>query len=158
MCFMSSWATPNRRTLVNFAESVITVFERHIQTLPSDCESGGLLLGTVHGSNIMVIEATVPTAWDKRFQYLFERMPFGHRSIAQARWEASGGTVRYLGEWHTHPQDYPCPSGLDRSEWNKLSSKRADGRPMLAIIVGCKSLYIELVPHAGIGPMMTTLE
>ena len=77
MHFMNSWATPDRRVLVNFAESVIAIFDRHIQALPSDCEAGGLLLGTVHGSNIMVVEATVPTTWDKRFQYLFERMPFG---------------------------------------------------------------------------------
>ncbi len=158
MHFMNSWATPDRRVLVNFEESVIAIFDRHIQALPSDYEAGGLLLGTVHGSNIMVVEATVPTVWDKRFQYLFERLPFGHSSIAQARWEGSGGTVRYVGEWHTHPQDRPRPSGLDRDEWNKLSRKRADGRPMLAVIVGRKSLYVELVPHAGIGSVMTTME
>ncbi|NCN65893.1 MAG: hypothetical protein GW908_00520 [Thiomicrospira sp.] len=155
---MNSWATPDRRILVNFAEPVMALFEYHTQTLPSDCEAGGLLLGTVHGSNISVIEATVPTAWDKRFQYLFERMPFGHRTIAQARWKASGGTVRYLGEWHTHPQDYPRPSGIDRIEWNKLSRKRADDRPMLAVIVGRKNLYVELVPRAGIGSVLTSLK
>ena len=103
------------------------------------------MLGTVHGSNIIVVEATAPTIRDKRFQYLFERMPFGHSSIARARWRGSRGTVRYVGEWHTHPQDYPRPSGLDRTEWNKLSRKRADGRPMLAVIVGRKDLYVELV-------------
>ena len=83
---------------------------------------------------------------------------FGHSSIAQARWEGSGGTVRYVGDWHTHPQDRPRPTGLDRTEWNKLSCKRADGRPMLAVIVGRKSLYVELVPHAGGGSVMTTME
>lgn len=158
MYFMNSWATPDRRILVNFAEPAITIFESHVQALPSDYEAGGLLLGTIHGSNIMVVEATVPTTWDKRFQYLFVRMPFGHSSIAQSRWKASGGKVRYVGEWHTHPQDYPSPSGIDRTEWNKLSCKRVDGRPMLAVIVGRKSLYVELVPHAGIGPVMTTME
>ena len=158
MYFMNSWATTDRRILVNFAEPAITIFESHVQALPSDYEGGGLLLGTIHGSNIMVLEATVPTILDKRFQYLFERIPFGHSSIAQSRWKASGGKVRYVGEWHTHPQDYPSPSGIDRTEWNKLSCKRADGRRMLAVIVGRKSLYVELVPHAGIGPVMTTME
>lgn len=158
MYFMNSWATSDRRVLVNFAEPVIAVFESLTQTLPSDSEAGGLLLGTVHSSNIMVIEATAPTARDKRFQCLFERMPFGHSSIARERWRVSRGTVRYVGEWHTHPQDYPRPSGLDRTEWNKLSRKRADGRPMLAVIVGRKSLYVELVPHSGIGSVMTNVE
>lgn len=158
MHFMNSWATPDRRILVSLAESAIAVFEGHMQAQPADCEAGGLLLGTIHGSNIMVAEATAPTLWDKRLQYLFERMPFGHSSIALARWKASGGTVRYIGEWHTHSQDHPSPSGLDRTEWNKLSRKRADGRPMLAVIVGRKSLYIELVPHAGVGPVMSPME
>ena len=116
---MNSWATPDQRVLLSLAEPVIKVSQRHIQARPSDCEAGGLLLGTVHGSSLAVTEATVPTIWDKRLQYFFERMPFGHSSIAQARWLSSGGKVRYVGEWHTHPQDYPCPSGLDRTEWNK---------------------------------------
>ena len=158
MPFMTSWATPDQRVLLSLAEPVIAVFQRHIQALPSDCEAGGLLLGTVHGSSLAVTEATVPTAWDKRLKYFFERMPFGHSSIAQARWKTSGGMVRYVGEWHTHPQNYPCPSGLDRTEWNKLSRKRADGRLMLAVIVGRKDLYVELVPHAGIGPVMTPMD
>lgn len=158
MPFMTSWATPDQRVLLSLAEPVIAVFQRHIQARPSDCEAGGLLLGTVHGSSLAVTEATVPTTWDTRLQSFFERMPFGHSSIAQARWKASSGMVRYLGEWHTHPQDYPYPSGLDRTEWNKLSRKRSDGRPMLAVIVGRKGLYVELVPHAGIGSMMAPMD
>lgn len=155
---MNSWATSDQRVLLNFAEPVIAVFRHYIQALPLDCEAGGLLLATVHGSSLAVTEATVPTTWDKRLHYFFERMPFGHRSIAQARWKTSGGVVRYVGEWHTHPQDYPYPSGLDRTEWNKLSRKRADGRPMLAVIVGRKGLYVELVPHTGIGQMMKPMD
>ena len=158
MPFINSWATPDRRVLLSLAEPVIATLDSHIQVRPSDCEAGGILLGTVHGSNIAVAEATVPTTWDKRLRFFFERMPFGHSSIAHARWNASRGTVRYVGEWHTHPQDYPRPSALDRIEWNKLSRTRADGRPMLAVIVGRKGLYVELVPHAGTGPVMTPME
>ena len=107
----------------------------------------------------MIMEqATVPTAWDKRFRYLFERMSFGHEAIALARWTASQGTIRYLGEWHTHPEDHPHPSGLDRSEWSRLSAKRRDKRSMLAVIVGRKSLYAELVPRSGRGSVFTPVE
>lgn len=157
MSFINSWATPDRRILLSLADSVMVVFESHIQTQPLDREAGGLLLGSVHSSNIAVIEATNPTIWDKRLRYFFERMSFGHSSTARARWKASGGIIRYLGEWHTHPEDYPRPSKLDREEWAKLSRTRADGRPMLAVIVGRKGLYVELVPHAGIGPVMTPM-
>lgn len=154
MPFVNSWATMDRRVLLSLADPVLSVFQQHLQARPTDNEAGGLLLGTVHGSNIALAEGTVPTVRDKRRRYLFERMPFGHRSIAKGRWRASGGTMRYLGEWHTHPQDYPSPSSLDRAEWAELSRKRADGRPLLAIIVGRKGLYIELVPHGGPGPVL----
>lgn len=143
---------------MNLTAPAIAVLEHHIQSRDTDTEAGGLLLGTVHGSNIAVSEATAPTRWDKRFRYLFERMPFGHASLARRRWKASGGNVRYVGEWHTHPQDYPAPSSLDRTEWTKLARKRADGRPMLAVIVGRKGLYVELVPQFGAGSVMAPIE
>lgn len=154
---MSSWATPDRRVLVSLSDAVLTVFEQHVQ---DDCgfESGGILIGSVHGPNIAVCEATTPTQWDKRFRFLFERMPFDHSFIARARWRASDGKARYLGEWHTHPQDLPAPSRMDRVEWNALSRKRADGRPMLAIIVGRRCFYMELVPREGVGSILRQVE
>lgn len=158
MQFMSSWATDDKRTLLHFSESTLETFCRHIQGRDVDREAGGLLLGSVHGAHMLIEQATVPTAWDKRFRYLFERMPFGHETIALSRWTESQGTVRYLGEWHTHPQDDPNPSGLDRSEWNRLSAERQDKRPMLAVIVGRKTLYVELVPSSGHGLVLTPVE
>lgn len=158
MRFMNSWATDDRRVLLNFSNSVIEIFLQHIQAKDSDSEAGGLLLGTVHGSGMLITGATIPTAWDRRFRYLFERSPLGHDAIVKAFWKASQGTIRYLGEWHTHPEDYPHPSVLDRSEWNQLSSKRKDKRPLLTVIVGRKGLYVELVPNVGRGPVMTPIE
>jgi hypothetical protein len=99
---------------------------------------------------MLIEQATVPTVQDKRFSCLFERMPFGHETIDLARWTTSQGTIRYLG--HTHPEDYP--SGLDRTEWNLLAVKRCDKRPVLAVIVGRKSLYVELVPSSGQGSVL----
>lgn len=154
MQFVSAWATPDKRILVSLSETVTEIFQGHIQTARDDREAGGLLLGSVHGVNIAISEATVPTSWDKRLRHLFERMPMGHKAVAEARWLESGGTVRYLGEWHTHPEDHPCPSGIDRSEWKKLVRKRVDRRPLLAIVVGRKSLHVELVEDNGFGPVL----
>jgi integrative and conjugative element protein (TIGR02256 family) len=158
MQFMSSWATDDKRTLLHFSESTMETFCRHVQASDADYEAGGLLLGSVHGSHMLIEQATIPTARDKRFRYLFERMPFGHQAIALSRWMASHGTVRYLGEWHTHPENHPHPSGLDRSEWGQLAAKRRDKRPMLAVIVGRKSLYVELVPSSGYGWALAPVE
>ena len=155
---MNSWATEDRKTLVHLSKTTLENFEHHIQTKESDCEAGGLLLGSVHGTHMLIEQATIPTTWDLRFRYLFERMPFGHEAIARSRWAASEGTVRYLGEWHTHPEDHPSPSGLDRSEWNNLSTDRQDKRPLLVVIVGRQDLYIELVPSSGRGSMLQCIE
>lgn len=151
---MSSWATEDRRVLLYFSADVLETFRQHIQSEDFESEAGGILLGTVHGNNMLITATTIPTIWDKRSRYFFERLSFGHDAIALARWKASQGTVRYLGEWHTHPEYYPSPSDLDRSEWNHLSSRRQDKRPMLAVIVGRKNLYVELVPDSGPGPVM----
>jgi integrative and conjugative element protein (TIGR02256 family) len=144
--------------LLHFSESTLVTFLGHIQVNDSDCEAGGLLLGSVHGTHMLIEQATIPTAWDRRFRCLFERMPFGHEAIALTRWAASQGTIRYLGEWHTHPEDHPNPSGLDRSEWNRLSAKRLDKRAMLVVIIGRKSLYVELVPSSGQGPVLLPVD
>lgn len=155
---MSSWAADDKRILLNFSKSTLVTFCQHVQASDFDCEAGGLLLGSVHGNHMLIEEATVPTVWDKQFRYLFERMPFGHEAIAMSRWMASQGVIRYLGEWHTHPEDYPHPSALDRLEWTRLSAKRRDKRFMLAVIVGRKALYVELVPSLGRGLVLTPLE
>lgn len=158
MQFMSSWATDDRKTLLHLSASTLEIFCQHIQVGDADCEAGGLLLGSVHGGHMLIEQATVPTARDNRSRCGFERKPFGHGAIALARWTASQGTIRYLGEWHTHPEDHPHPSGLDKSEWNRLSAKRLDKRPMLAVIVGRKALYVELVPNLSRGSVLTPVE
>ena len=125
MPFMSSWATNEKRTLLHFSDSSLEIFRQHVQLRDFDCEAGGLLLGSVHGAHIFIEQATAPTAWDTRLRNLFERMPFGHEAIALSRWIASQGAVRYLGEWHTHPEEHPHPSGLD--DRNGASYQRSAG-------------------------------
>ena len=95
---MSAWGMRDHKTLVHFSDDTLAVFRQHIQREATDAEAGGLLLGTVHGNHMLIKQATIPTKWDRRFRTLFERMPFGHQAIALARWNASNGTVRYLGE------------------------------------------------------------
>lgn len=154
MQFVSGWSTPDKRTLVNFDGKVLDVFRQHIQHLGSDAEAGGLLLGEVRGGHLNLVEATFPTADDLRSRYSFERLPQGHAEAAQKMWSESHGTVRYLGEWHSHPQDLPIPSDIDRTEWARLAAERRDKRPFLAVIVGRRGLHVELVPTIGHGRVL----
>lgn len=148
MQYVSDWATENQGLLLNFSDSVLQVFSEHVQTGLKP-ESGGILLGTVHERGLLVTTATGPTKLDRQFQFLFERSPFGHRAVARRKWRQSGGLVRYIGEWHTHPQSIPRPSAIDLDEWRKLAIVRADGRPLLAVIVGHHGLHVELASGNG---------
>jgi integrative and conjugative element protein (TIGR02256 family) len=143
MRHVSDWTLADGSLLLNFSDEVRGVFERSVQVgdLP---ESGGVLLGTVHERGLLVTMATTPTRLDRQLRYFFERLPFGHRMVARRQWRQSAGTTRYIGEWHTHPQDIPVPSGIDLKEWRKLAHKRADKRPLLAVIVGRHGLHVEL--------------
>jgi integrative and conjugative element protein (TIGR02256 family) len=133
---------------LNFSDDVRGVFERNVQVgdLP---ESGGVLLGTIHERGLLVTVATTPTRLDRQFRYLFERLPFGHRAVAKRLWRSTGGTTRYIGEWHTHPQNIPTPSAIDQEEWRKLAKVRADKRPLLAVIVGRHTMHVELTHGNG---------
>ncbi|WP_235814811.1 Mov34/MPN/PAD-1 family protein [Pseudomonas syringae group genomosp. 3] len=119
MQFMSTWKDPSGELLVYFAPQVIAVFNRYIQG-EHDAEAGGILLGHVRGIHLEILEATVPTPKDRRLKYFFERLLHGHQGIAERRWRDSDGLVRYVGEWHTHPEDHPMPSGLDINEWGEM--------------------------------------
>lgn len=141
---MSNWATEDRKVLLHFSAKALDTFSRYVQSEDSSCEAGGILLGSVHGFNMLVDEATSPTIHDKRRRSFFERMPFGHDSIALSRWVNSGGVIRYLGEWHTHPEGYPTPSNLDKLEWRRVAATRQDMRPILTTIVGIKGMYVGL--------------
>lgn len=145
MQYIDCWRTANSENLLVLQPVVTDIFEEYAQRDPALPESGGILLGYVRGPHLDVIEATRPTASDQRFLSFFNRSPDGHRVIAERRWLESEGFVRYLGEWHTHPQDYPAPSYIDKKGWQKIAQKRADKRPLLAIIVGRKDLHVELI-------------
>lgn len=151
MQFVAEWSANQGRNLIYIHPAVLEVFRQYIQAGPSDLEAGGLLLGYVRGSHLEIVEATVPTRFDRRFRTFFERMCDLHERIAKKRWVDSSGLVRYIGEWHTHPQDYPSPSGTDLIEWRKLALKRNDERPVLGLIVGRKTLYLECMPCVGEG-------
>ncbi|EZQ19373.1 hypothetical protein CF98_02665 [Halopseudomonas bauzanensis] len=149
MRFLTTWGAVNSDGLVYFAPAVIEVFERYVQG-ELNMEAGGILLGHVRGIHVEIIEATVPTPKDQRLKYFFERMLHGHQWIAEKRWRDSNKLIRYLGEWHTHPEDLPTPSELDINEWQRLAKRRRDGRPMLAAIVGRKDLRVEYMCSSGV--------
>lgn len=93
----------------------------HDQTRSNATEAGGILMGHRAGGHIHVISATGPLQNDKRTRLSFDRLDAGHQQIAHDSWASSGGSIDYVGDWHTHPQDIPIPSQKDYIEWKKLT-------------------------------------
>lgn len=126
---------------------VLAVFWKYRQRFFWQPESGGILLGRRRGKHLEVLLATEPSSHDKRSTYSFLREAFGHAEVAQQAWLRGERQIDYLGEWHTHPQTVPIPSGIDRAEWCKLVLQRPDKTTLLTVLVGTKELRVELVDH-----------
>jgi len=111
---------------------VLKVLEYYRQLNPNDKEAGGILIGSYRNRHIHVVKATTPGIRDTRSRYGFHRRSLKHQTIALSAWLGSSSTLTFIGEWHTHPEDYPAPSRIDIDEWKKHAQKQ----PLIMIIEG----------------------
>lgn len=123
---------------------VIQTIFAYRQLRDSDTEAGGVLLGLRRGDHLHVTALTCPSSRDKRSRFAFWRRRRYHQEEALKQWRASGGLVDYLGEWHTHLEMRPSPSGTDLREWRTLL-RHYEG-PLLFLIAGTRDFV-----WAGIG-------
>lgn len=117
---------------------------RHRQCNASDSESGGVLLGRVLLDGGTIVDAALgPNRADKRSRFYFDRDRRSAQTQVNEIWARSEGTKNYLGEWHTHPEDDPSPSLLDRMEWIRISrSVQSPKGSLIFIIVGRKTINV----------------
>lgn len=115
------------------------------QINPSDTEAGGILVGRVNkGSGNIIIEyCSNPLPEDKRTRLSFLRKDKRHIEFYTKLNEESKGIYAYMGEWHTHPEDYPNYSSIDLKNWKSIAKKmRISGKEYIHIIVGRKSFGV----------------
>lgn len=101
-------------------------------------ESAGVLIGERRGNHLVVCDLSEPGKGDISHRYMVNRKGKHHQAKVNSAYIKSGGTQNYLGEWHTHPEDFPAPSSTDKKSWEQNIKDRED---MLLIIVGRKSLW-----------------
>jgi integrative and conjugative element protein (TIGR02256 family) len=116
-----------------FEQHVLDGLSAHRQCRDEEPEAGGVLLGFRRGAHLHVVGFTPPQARDIRTRYSFHRSARGYQELARWAWKESGGHVDYLGEWHTHPEAQPAPSGIDLREWRIICTR---GSQKIFIIVG----------------------
>ncbi|PDS34685.1 hypothetical protein CO665_29465 [Rhizobium anhuiense] len=104
-----------------------------------ETEAGGILIGSYRGNHIHIHQCTVPLRKDLRKKYLFDRKDRGHQLAAMLAWTKSLGTETFVGEWHTHPEDFPVPSSIDRGTWREIIKRKEV--PVVFVILGRKGMW-----------------
>lgn len=128
-----------RRTVIDLVilpDGVRSALALQVRAKP-DVETGGILIGRLHGPRTLYVTAASPPgprARHGRFQFSRDT------SYAQAwldnRVRHSGGDQDYVGEWHVHPKLDAPPSLIDRgSLWKIAVSSRYHTRTPLLLIV-----------------------
>ncbi len=130
-------------SLIKVGSAPLREMLRFRQRDDTDPEAGGVLLGRlIDGARDVVIdEVTVPSRGDRRSHLRFFRSRRGAQRRIRAAWLESQQTQNYLGEWHTHPEDSPAPSGIDLADWARIvGQSRFDQEALIFLIVGRQGL------------------
>lgn len=124
-------------------QNVLDVIASFRQLKKEQNESGGILLGQVKENNIYILRNSIPTPFDSATRTSFVRNKKIAQIIIDYEFANSQNKTVYLGEWHTHPEDYPTPSFVDKEmisdqfKFNKLNEPW-----VLLLIQGRKGFYI----------------
>jgi integrative and conjugative element protein (TIGR02256 family) len=115
-------------------------------------EAGGILLGRIFpdSGDVHVDCVTTPNPSDQRSRFRFIRAAQPTQNAIESAWSESQGLQNYLGEWHTHPEDDPTPSSLDRRNWSRLARTATyEQAALFFIIVGRTSIRLWEVKRGG---------
>jgi integrative and conjugative element protein (TIGR02256 family) len=129
--------------VVTFSTAAVEVFDLYKQVEGSQPEGGGVLLGRMidGSSDIVVDQATKPNPADRRSRFSFIRKKQPAQEKVNRAWADSEGTSVYLGEWHSHPEDFPTPSSKDLRNWKRiLRDVKCDYDALFFLIIGRKDV------------------
>lgn len=145
---------PSARLLIDDAVVDVVMWNRQLKS--ADPEAGGILLGLRRDDHLHVTGLTTPCPVDKRWRMGFQRKDSSHQVKALAAWSESGGTVDYIGEWHSHPERHPSPSSIDAREWSSICLFQH--KPMVFLIAGTRTqLWIGVGDSSGVRQALTPL-
>ena len=137
---------------VVLTDDAIAAMIRHRQKSIKDKEAGGQLFARFEGNNTIIVEATEPKALDKRSRYGFIPSQWLQRQEIKSKYTQG---KHFVGDWHTHPQQVPSPSGDDKESMIDCFRKsRHELKAFLMVIVGTadppENLFVCLVDGSGI--------
>jgi integrative and conjugative element protein (TIGR02256 family) len=126
----------------------LNILEKFTQYSKKAPESGGVMMGKIINGQINVLKLSVPTALDKASRTNFERSKLGAQIILDYEFFNSNGQLTYLGEWHTHPEEFPTPSFTDLHMLkDQFKNNKLNTDFLMLLIKGTKGLYIRVIDH-----------
>jgi integrative and conjugative element protein (TIGR02256 family) len=133
------------------ANSVLRHLRLHRQTKLWHCEAGGQLFAVVSPLELYVCEATGPRPTDRRTRHGYKPDRKAEQVEIQER-HLRG--LQYVGDWHTHPESIPHPSGTDYSSMSDCFRKSKHAlNAFLLVIAGHgrfpRSLHLSLHDRHG---------
>jgi integrative and conjugative element protein (TIGR02256 family) len=121
-------------------------------------EAGGILLGRVYPSEVVVEVATTPVRGDRAGRFFFERHADSAQAAVVAAWTATAGERIYLGEWHSHPARAGEPSGRDRQMiLNNWRDAKMEIDFLLLVVLGRERDWIGAVDAGGLRQLRAAL-
>lgn len=125
--------------------NVVSLLDSHRQLRIGSTEAGGILLGRLlnNSDDAIIDRITEPGPGDERRRFSFKRGLRRSQESVNAVWHETSGSVNYLGEWHTHPEEIPTPSRVDIDDWVRIiKHARFESGFLIFIIVGTHAIKI----------------
>ena len=126
---------------VVFSNWMMKRIARIQKSVLTNYESGGVLFGVIRPGELTISFATPAYPDDKRSKTEFVRRDKRHLKVLDSVRRRFGGTIGYLGEWHSHPECIPHPSCVDIKGWNAV--EKESGKPIVFLIIGSEEIYLE---------------
>lgn len=127
------YATGRKQQVILRAGALVAM-RRHRQLRNGDPEAGGMLFARISAEAISIEEATEPQRVDRRWRFRFWPCNKTQQRIIGARFKAG---LHFVGEWHTHPETAPHPSGLDFTSMEKcFLTSRHELKALVMVILG----------------------
>jgi integrative and conjugative element protein (TIGR02256 family) len=126
--------------IYTYPQFMARIFALRESKLPS--ETGGVLIGSYDFQRkiIYVVDtiASPPDSIEKLTSYI--RGSDGLKDKIDAIRKKTGGILEYIGEWHSHPNDYdPSPSQCDRRLFEYMKKDmQINSLPTLMLIAGSR--------------------
>jgi integrative and conjugative element protein (TIGR02256 family) len=143
--------------LITLTDECLGVFSSQRQIGWRAKEIGGQLFARFTPESVDVTVATITKGKSRRTRFGFFPDRDAERADVLSLFKRG---LHYLGDWHTHPQDFPTPSSTDERKLRDIFINSNHELPfMLLVVVGTtttpKGLYIGAVTSANISQLST---